>query len=139
MSVPWRWNFGFAIFGAVLVFLISSSSNPPLTSLVRGLYAFLAFGLLGFFSRVVLQQLLQPAKTLGGDKERAQEERGIVLDVTTPTEDDESLSRLMREQWTGNEEPQSAGFEPLKPPRLVSIDDPNPEQVAQAIRRLNDD
>lgn len=139
MSVPWRWNLGFAVFGAVLVFLISSSSNPPLTSLVRGLYAFLAFGLLGLFARIVLQQLLQPAKTLGGDKERAEEERGIVLDMTTPAEDDESLSRLMREQWTGNEESQSAGFEPLKPPRLVSIDDPNPEQVAQAIRRLNDD
>ncbi|MDG0793567.1 hypothetical protein OMP38_24070 [Cohnella ginsengisoli] len=138
MSVPWRWNLGFAIFGAVLVFLISSSSNPPLTSLVRGLYAFLAFGLLGLFARIVLQQLLQPAKTLGGDKERAEEERGIVLDMTTPAEDDESLSRLMREQWTGNEESQSAGFEPLKPPRLVSIDQ-NPEQVAQAIRRLNDD
>ncbi|SFB57258.1 hypothetical protein SAMN05216312_11428 [Cohnella sp. OV330] len=139
MSVPWRWNLGFAVFGAVLVFLISSSSNPPLTSLVRGLYAFLAFGLLGLFARIVLQQLLQPAKTLGGDKERAEEERGIVLDMTTPAEDDESLSRLMREQWTGNEESQSAGFEPLKPPRLVSIDEPNPEQVAQAIRRLNDD
>ncbi|MFD2333216.1 hypothetical protein ACFSR7_28495 [Cohnella sp. GCM10020058] len=139
MSVPWRWNLGFAFFGAVLIFLISSSSNPPLTSLVRGLYGFLAFGLLGLFVRLVLQQLLQPAKTLGGDKEREEEERGIVLDMTTPAEDDESLSRLMREQWTGNEEPQSASFEPLKPPRLVSIDESNPEQVAQAIRRLNDD
>ncbi|CAI6027346.1 hypothetical protein [Cohnella sp. JJ-181] len=139
MSVPWRWNIGFAAFGAVLIFLISLSSNPPLTSLVRSLYAFIAFGLLGLFVRIVLQQLLRPARTLGGDKERAEEERGIVLDMTTP-EDDESLSLLMKEQWTGKEEPQSAGFQPLKPPKLVSIEDePDPEQVAQAIRRLNDD
>lgn len=138
MSVPWRWNVGLAGLGAVLIFLISLSSNPLPTSLLRGLYAFIAFGLLGFFFRVVLQQLLRPAKTVGGEKERAEEERGIVLDMTTP-DDDASLSQLMKEQWTGTEEPQSAGFEPLKPPRLVSIDDPNPEQVAQAIRRLNDD
>ncbi|MEK0316016.1 hypothetical protein [Cohnella sp. 56] len=108
-----------------------------MTSLTRCLYAFIAFGLLGVFVRVVLRQLLHPARTSGGDKERTEEERGIMLDMTTP--DDESLSELMREQWTGKEDQPSGGFEPLKPPRLVSIDDPDPHQVAQALRRLNDE
>lgn len=137
MNVPWRWNIGFAGFGAVLIFLLSLSSNPLMTSLLRGLYASIAFGLLGLFVRLVLRQLLAPARTIGGDKERTEEERGIMLDMTTP--EDESLSRLMREQWTGKEEETSAGFEPLRPPKLVTIDDPDMQQVAQAVRRLNDD
>ncbi|MBB6675535.1 hypothetical protein [Cohnella nanjingensis] len=138
MIGSWRWTAGFACFGAILTFLFSLGHNPLGTTAMRALYAFVAFGLLSMLARFALTQLLRPAHLPGPPQPIADEARGAVLDMTTPG-DDESLSDLMKQQWTGAGGEPVAGFQPLTPPKLVSLDHPEPEEVVQAIRRLTDE
>jgi hypothetical protein len=131
MIGSWRWNAGFGGFGAALTLLFSLVNNPIVTSLLRSFYAFVAFALLAF----VLGLLLPSAHS---HADELPEERGAVLDLVTPDEDGD-LNRLMKEQWADGKESPISGFQPLQPKRLVSLDDPDPEQVVQAIRRLTDE
>ncbi len=137
MIGSWRLNVGFGGFGALLTFLFSLSNNPIGTTFLRCFYAFLVFAALGFVIRVVLGQLMNPAKKAVAT-ETSEEDRGAVLDLTTPDEG-ESLSELMKEQWADGKGETIKGFQPLQPKRLVSLDNPNPEEVVQAIRRLTDE
>ncbi|MFC5702109.1 hypothetical protein ACFPVX_12480 [Cohnella faecalis] len=137
MVGSWRWNGFFGGFGAALVFLFSLSRNPIGTTLLRSFYAFVAFFLIALAIRFVLGVLLHPSS--GQTPEgKLEEERGAVLDMVTP-DDDESLTEMLKEQWTDGSSGSASGFKPLAPKRLVSIDDADPEQVVQAIRRLNDE
>jgi hypothetical protein len=137
MIGSWRWNAGFGGFGAALTILFSLANNPFGITLLRSMLAFAVFALLAFVVRFVLGLLLlPPVQPLGG--QLPAEERGSVLDLMTPDED-EMLSEMMKEQWSGGKETAVAGFQPLQPKRLVSLDDPDPEQVVQAIRRLTDE
>jgi hypothetical protein len=135
MIGSWRLNVGFGAFGALLTFLFSLSNNPLGTTFIRSLYAFLVFAALAFVIRIVLGQLLNPAlkPAAAGVLE---EDRGAVLDLTTP---DESLSEMMKEQWADGKGETVKGFQPLQPKRVVSLDNPNPEAVVQAIRSLTDE
>jgi len=142
MKSSWRFPIGFGASGALLTFLISLSNNTLGTTLLRSFYAFLAFAALAFAASFVLGQLLAPGKPAASDGEDSPN-RGGVLDLTTPDEGD-ALSEMMKEQWaegktaaTKDEAVQS--FQPLQPKRVVSLDNPNPEEVAQAIRRLTDE
>lgn len=137
MIGSWRLNVGFGGFGALLTFMFSLSSNPLGTTFMRSLYAFLVFAALAFVVRLVLGQLLNPVKK-SEELEPSDNERGAVLDVTTPDEGD-SLSEMMKEQWADGKGETIKGFQPLQPKRLVSLDNPNPEEVVQAIRRLTDE
>lgn len=137
MIGTWRLNVGFGAFGAILTLLFSLSNNPLGTTLQRSLYAFLVFAVIGFVVRLVLGQLLNPEAVLEGINS-SEEDRGAVLDLTTPDEGN-SLSELMKEQWADGKDETVKGFQPLQPKRLVSLDNPNPEQVVQAIRRLTDE
>jgi hypothetical protein len=135
MIGSWRLNVGFGAFGALLTFLFSLSNNPIGTTFMRSLYAFLVFAAIALVIRIVLGQLLNPAlkPTTAGV---LTEERGAVLDLMTP---DEALSEMMKEQWAESNGEKVKGFQPLQPTRLVSLDNPNPEEVVQAIRRLTDE
>jgi len=142
MIGSWRLNVGFGGFGALLTFIFSLSNNPLGTTLLRSLYAFLVFAAIAFVVRIVLGQLMNPAKITEVNVTQ-DDERGTVLDLTTPDEGD-SLSEMLKEQWAdGNgesgKEESVKGFQPLTPKRLVSLDNPNPEEVVQAIRRLTDE
>jgi hypothetical protein len=137
MIGSWRWNAGFGGFGAALTLLFSLGNNPIVTLLLRSFYAFVAFALLAFVVRFVLGLLLLPSANSQAD-ELPEEEPGAVLDLVTPDEDGD-LNRLMKEQWADGKEGPLSGFQPLQPKRLVSLDDPDPEQVVQAIRRLTDE
>lgn len=143
MIGSWRINVGFGAFGALLTWLFSFSSNPIGTTLVRGVYAFATFTAIAFVISLLLGQLLQP----GGKSEPAitdlpddtVDDLGGNLDMITPDEGDE-LAEMMKESWSdGKGEAQSQDFQPLAPKRLVSLDNPNPEEVVQAIRRLTDE
>lgn len=138
MIGTWRWNAAFGGFGAALTFLFSLGNNPLLTTITRSLYAFAAFALLAFAVRYVLGVMLLPASRSDPESLLEEEERGAVLDLVTPDEG-ESLSEMMKENWSGGNPGPIAGFQPLKPERLVKLDDPEPEQVVQAIRRLTDE
>ncbi|MFB9273586.1 hypothetical protein [Cohnella cellulosilytica] len=142
MNGSWRFTIGFGVFGALLTCVISLSNNPLGTTLLRSFYAFLAFVALAFAASFVLGQLLSPGKLAASGGELSPD-RGSVLDLTTPDEG-EALSEMLKEQWSdGNPETtkdeQFKDFQPLQPKRVVSLDNPNPEEVAQAIRRLTDE
>jgi hypothetical protein len=138
MVGSWRLNVGFGAFGAVLTFMFSLSNNPIGTTFTRSLFAFLVVAALAFVVRIILGQLLNPAKKPDAIDLPTDNERGAVLDVTTPDEGD-SLSEMMKEQWADGKGEAIKGFQPLQPTRLVSLDNPNPEEVVQAIRRLTDE
>jgi hypothetical protein len=138
MIGSWRLNVGFGAFGALLTFLFSLSNNPIGTTLLRSVYAFLVFAALAFAVRFVLGQLMAPAARTHEESIIHEEERGAVLDLTTPDEGD-SLSEMMKEQWADGKAEPVKGFQPLQPKRLVSLDNPDPEEVVQAIRRLTDE
>jgi hypothetical protein len=144
MRRTWRWVVGFAGFGAALTFFISLSNNPLATTALRTLYAFLAFGLIGSVVHVALSQLLRPAGRMAPADAGPSDERGAVVDLSTP-EDDGVLADMLKEQWAESGKPAGADsggaseFKPLKPQRLVSIDNPKPEEVVQAVRRMTDE
>ncbi len=143
MNGKWRINVGFGGFGAVLTWLFSFSSNPIGTTLVRGVYAFVTFTAIAYVISLLLGQLLQPSDksepAIPDLQDESSVDRGSNLDLITPDEGDE-LAEMMRERWTdGKGEAQGASFQPLEPKRLVSLDNPNPEEVVQAIRRLTDE
>lgn len=141
MIGSWRMNAGFGAFGALLTFLFSYSSNPAGTTLIRSVYAFLAFAAVAFAISLVLGVLLRPggkdAPPITGQQDGAEEERGGKLDLVTPDEGDE-LTEMMKERWADGKS-EAPSFQPLAPKRLVSLDNPNPEEVVQAIRRLTDE
>jgi hypothetical protein len=138
MIGSWRLNVAFGGFGGILTFLISLSNNPLSTTLMRSLYAFLVFTAIAFVVRFVLSQLLSPVRRTETIESSLDNERGATLDLMTP-DDGESLSEMMKEQWADGKGEPIKGFQPLQPKRLVSLDNPNPEEVVQAIRRLTDE
>lgn len=141
MIGTWRWNAAFGGFGAALVLLFSLGSNPLLTSITRSFYAFVAFALLAFGVRFVLGLVLAPQpQPLSPESAESEEETGTNLDLVTPDEE-EVLSQMLKENWSDNQNHNEAdtSFKPLSPTKLVSIDDPDPKEVAQAIRRLTEE
>lgn len=145
MIGSWRIKVGFGGFGAFLTLLFSLSSNPLETTLVRCVYAFVAFTAVAFAIAFVLGQLLQPARAaaqaIPALEDAPDAERGANLDLTIPDEG-EQLTELMKERWAdgkGGAPAETPSFQPLVPKRVVSLDNPNPEEVVQAIRRLTDE
>jgi flagellar biosynthesis/type III secretory pathway M-ring protein FliF/YscJ len=136
MIGSWRWNVVIGGAGGLLTFLISLSRNTLLTSFVRGLAAFAAFGVLAFAVRFLLAQAHLPANR--PEAERTDEAPGAVLDLVTPDEG-ETLNEMLKEQWAEGRESPAAEFQPLQPKRLVNLDQPDPGDVVQAIRRLNNE
>ncbi len=134
MIGTWRWNAAFGGFGAALTLIFSLGNNPLLTTLSRTFYAFVVFILIAYAVRFILGLIHLPQPEVP-DEAQPDEERGQNLDLVTPDEEAE-LSQMLKDSWTGGKDVQEAGFQPLTPTRLVSLDHPDPEEVAQAVRRL---
>jgi hypothetical protein len=135
MNGFWRLTIWFGVFGAALTFLFSISHNKIETTLLRSVYAFLAFAALALLVRVVLGVLLRPALTQTAPP--AGEEKGNALDMVTP--EDDGLNELMKEQWADGKDKPVAGFQPLNPAKLVSLEHPKTEEVVQAVRRMTNE
>lgn len=137
MIGSWRWNAIAGGIGVALTLLFSLGSNPFLTTLTRCFYALILFGLLAYVVRFILGMLMLPpaaADTVAQPEEGV----GAALDLVTPDEGDE-LGQLLKENWSEGKQNDVSGFQPLAPKRLVSLDDTDPEKVAQAIRRMSDE
>ncbi|WEK56167.1 MAG: hypothetical protein P0Y55_09000 [Candidatus Cohnella colombiensis] len=132
-----RLKVGFGAICAFITFIFSLSNNPFGTTLLRTIYAWVAFTVIAFVVSHLLTLLLNPTSTKQTTNV-SDEERGTVLDLVTPDESNE-LSDLMKERWADSKEEQPVDFQPLQPKRLVSLDNPNPEDVVQTIRRLTDE
>lgn len=143
MLGTYRWNAGIALFGAGLTFLFSIGSNGlPLTA-IRCLYAFLAFFVLAYAIRFAFGQLFgtRQQTEAEGDAQAEEQAVGNRFDQSTP-DDNEDLNALLRDQLSAaggqgaQEEAGERQFQPLKPPKLVSAQDKQPEELVQALRHL---
>jgi len=148
MYGSWRWNLGFGVFGLLAVFLIGLSNNPWAISLIRGLYACIAFFLLAYPIRYILGLLFRADESHLDDDDQTEEEQtlsGANVDYVTP-EGEEDLNAILRDQLatgiseekaeplTKNEK--SEQFKPLKPTKLVSTDNIQAEELTKAVRHL---
>ncbi|MWC26543.1 hypothetical protein [Paenibacillus sp. MMS18-CY102] len=144
MVGTWRWNIGFGVAGGLLTLLFSLNSNTFGVSVIRSGYALAAFFVLAYLFRAVLSFALAPAPgPLGADDNRSEEETaGGRFEAITPDDADE-LHDMLKTTGTNNmnneqsEMPSpGSGFQPLKPPKLVSTQNKEPEELAKAIRHL---
>jgi flagellar biosynthesis/type III secretory pathway M-ring protein FliF/YscJ len=138
----WRWNVGLGIIGAVLTLLFSIGKNPLSVMLMRSMYAFIAFVAIAFVMRIALAFILTPPVMHQEETAQAQEDgKGTQLDLQTPDES-EDLNQLLRSQLDSNhtqeaeQSEQSKQFKPLTPPKLVSTQSKEPEELAKAIRHM---
>ena len=130
-----RWNVALGLAGMLLTFGFSLGNNGFAVSCLRSLYAFAAFFVAGYLVRGALQ-LIAAAEPVQADPNV-----GTRVDLETPAAD-EDLNDLLKKQLEatkGNEQPQADGFVPLQPARLFKADDPDAEQLAEAVRRLAHD
>ena len=135
-----RWNVTMGALGMLLAFLFSLGNNGFVVSSLRGLYAFAAFFLLGYMLRGALH-LIVGATGAAEAAERPEDPNvGTNVDLTTPAEG-EDLNELLKVQLeggqgTGAAEGGDTVFKPFEPTRLVSTQNKEPEQLAEAIRHL---
>ncbi|MBM7564635.1 hypothetical protein [Paenibacillus sacheonensis] len=140
MVGSWRWNVTLGIGGSLLTLLSSLDSNGLAITSLRCLYAFLAFFIVGFLFRALMAFILRPTPAAamhqaGMDDEQT---KGNAIDYSTPEQGDE-LNDLLKQQMDGNvriEPGLQTEFTPLSPPKLVSTQNKEPEELAKAIRHL---
>jgi len=140
MIGSWRWNVGLGLFGVVLTLLFSLGSNGLEVSALRSVYAFIAFFLLAYLFRMVLAAVLRgsAAESFQEPDPITEENKGGTVDMSTPDETDQ-LNEMLKLQLDGNvktDTDEQAPFQPLTPPKLVSTQNKEPEELAKAIRHL---
>ncbi|AZN40877.1 hypothetical protein [Paenibacillus albus] len=141
MLGSWRWNVSLGIGGSLLTLLFSLGSNGLAISSLRCLYAFFAFFVLAYLFRALLAFILQPGSTATEPSYTMPEQDpaiGQSVDYSTP-ETSEDLNQLLKNQLDGKAELESGqkqAFQPLTPPKLVSTQNKEPEELAKAIRHL---
>lgn len=127
-------NLLFGLVGFVLTFFVTYSNNLLSTSLLRGLIGFIIWFLLAFLLRWVLGFIMNQSSP-PDEPDTEGEEVGGMLDISTPSEDEELINLLKPKPGQGNGS--SEGFKPLTPPKLVSMKDP--EELAKAVRHLKEE
>ena len=124
--------------GFLFTFFVTYSNNLLMTSLTRGVFAFIVWFLLTFLLRWVLGSILKQSPATGAadvDQDAAKDMLGGQLDVRAPDED-EVLLNLLKQKPT-SEGLAAVDFKPLQPPKLVSMKDP--EELAKAVRHLKEE
>jgi hypothetical protein len=123
-----RWNLVLGIFGFILSFILSSSTNIFTSALKHGLYSGIILFLVAFIFRWFFGTLIlaNPVETHIGNK----------LDLITPDESDE-IHQLLRKE--NEKETEQTDFIPLNPPKLVSKRVLDPEEMVKALRQMSED
>ncbi|MBA2937813.1 hypothetical protein HZF08_05805 [Paenibacillus sp. CGMCC 1.16610] len=138
-----RLNFIVAGLAGLLTFCLSIGNNLLLTSCLKTVYSFLILFILTFGFRWVLGLMLG-AEHAAGHAQHANmttdSSVGQTLDLTTPEEDEETRE-LLKANMGNKHSPSSADmqFSPLNPPKLVTKNNLDPEQLAGALRRMSED
>ncbi|WP_028561410.1 hypothetical protein [Paenibacillus pinihumi] len=132
-----RWNIGIAVLGCGLTFAFSIGNNGISITLLRSVYALVACFVLAYGLRYLLHILSAPAADVQSSSEEA---KGSNLDMATP-DDGEDIQRLLQQQLgegEAREEADITSFQPLAPPRMMSVKDKSPEELAEAVRHLKE-
>ncbi|WNR46668.1 hypothetical protein [Paenibacillus roseipurpureus] len=139
-----RINVIIASLACLFTFALSIGNNLFLTSCLKALYSFLILFIVTFGFRWVLGFLLgtfpMPENGAHPGTDENSSSVGQTLDLITPDEDD--VTREMMKSQMANNQAQSATdmqFSPLNPPKLVTKNNLDPEQLAGALRRMSED
>jgi len=136
-----RWNFIIGLLSFAITFASSIVNNIWLTSLLRSTYSFLIVFALTFLFRWVLGTIAGLNRLNAPDSQDGTEEagKGASFDATTPDED-AALHQLLKDSLDSKAPAADAGFAPLNPPKLSSkLDNIEPAEMAQAVRRMTDE
>jgi hypothetical protein len=133
-----RWNIMFGAVGFVLTCLVSLGNNVLSTTLVRSLLCGLVMFLIGFVFRWIMGSLiglkeLDEKNVLPDDHEDSH--KGGSFDMTTP-DDQDTMQQLIKQ---GGEASDAESFTPLKPPKLASTQNIDPEELVKALRHMSED
>lgn len=133
-----RWNLLLGAFGFVFTFLLSVSDNFFTTTLLHSFYGFIIMFGVGFAMRWVLGTLagLKQIQETVDHSKVSEEGRGAAVDSVTPGNQDE-LNQLLKDNMNGADS-SSEDFTLLKPKKLTTIPG-EPEELAQALRRLTEE
>lgn len=138
MIGSWRWNVVLGIGGSILTLFFSLGDNGLAITSLRCLYAFLVFFAIAFIFRAMLAIILRQAPPALAIETPADNEqpKGQSIDYSTPDQQDE-LNDMLRNQLDVNAMPDPGQqFKPLSPPKLLSTQNKEPEELAKAIRHL---
>ena len=137
-----RINLIVASLACMFTFALSISNNLFLSSCIKSGYSFLILFVVTFGFRWVLGLLIGSVSSLEdssqGDSSSAV---GQNLDLSTPDEDEETR-QMMKSNHTNNTNDlhlNEVQFSPLNPPKLVTKNNLDPEQLAGALRRMSED
>ncbi|NOV03144.1 hypothetical protein [Paenibacillus planticolens] len=127
----------------IFTFGLSIGNNLFLTSCLKGVYSFLILFVLTFGFRWVLGLMIGAEHAAGGAQlgdSDSNSSVGQTLDMTTPDEDAETRELLKANLGnTGTAPSAEMQFSPLNPPKLVTKNNLDPEQLAGALRRMSED
>jgi hypothetical protein len=123
-----RWNLALGCFGFILNYMLSFSSNVFSTAFTRSLISGVILFLLAFLFRWFLGTIFDPAP--------AEPNVGNKFDFITPDESAE-IHHLIRSDIEAEKE--ESVFAPLNPPKLVSKQNLDPEEMVKALRHMSED
>ncbi|NOU68478.1 hypothetical protein GC096_31090 [Paenibacillus sp. LMG 31461] len=137
-----RINLIVALLAGIFTFALSIGNNLFLSSCIKAGYSFLILFVVTFGFRWVLGLLIGPVSSLEDSLlENSSSGVGQNLDLSTPDEDEETR-QLMKSNLTNQTKDAQSNdmqFSPLNPPKLVTKNNLDPEQLAGALRRMSED
>ena len=123
----------------LFTFALSIGNNVFLSTCLKSVYSFLILFVLTFGFRWVLGVML----AAGGSSymnPTNDSSVGQSLDITTPDEDEETRELMKANLGSNNSSASNEmQFSPLNPPKLVTKNNLDPEQLAGALRRMSED
>jgi hypothetical protein len=133
-----RWNLVLGVIGFGLTFLLSVGANFFTATLLHSFYGFIIMFGVGFAVRWVLGTLagLKEFQVIADNSKTPDEGIGANVDSVTPGDHDE-LGQLLKDNRNGTDS-SIEEFTLLKPKKLASIP-AEPEELAQALRRLSEE
>ncbi len=135
-----RWNIVFGLIAMTFTFLISVSHNVLWTSLIGSVYSFLIAFIIGFFFRWVLGTVVGMKDIQLDDHSNLEDalmDKGNNLDMTTPGEE-EALNLIIKDHLAPHKDGDDE-FMPLNPPKLITKEKIDPEDLAKVLRHLSEE
>jgi hypothetical protein len=140
-----RINWIVSLVAGILTFLLSVANNLFLTTCLRSLYSFVILFILTYAFRFLLAvfggaDFFTPLGSEPSESESDEGHLGSQLDLATP-DDDEATRQMLRNNLDnpGQSLDDDLPFSPLTPPKLITKNNLDPEQLAGALRRLSED
>jgi hypothetical protein len=140
-----RINWIVSLVAGIFTFFLSLGNNLFLTTCLRSLYSFLILFILTYVFRLLVTvfggtEFFTPLASEQSESESEEGHLGSQLDLTTP-DDDEATRQMLRTNMDnpGQTLDDELPFLPLNPPKLITKNNLDPEQLAGALRRMSEE